>query len=131
MNAPILEHWVPKIDEGLLFERAQAGDLEACAALLDEVAPDVYGEVLLETRDVGTAEQITRTALVAVAAPLRRGEVASIRELRWRFSSLARREIAAMTERSQRLTGVRASIRHLFGVMSASGLAVYASVVMI
>ena len=131
MNAPILEHRVSNIDEGALFERARSGDLDACAALLDEVAPDVYGEVLLETRDAGTAERVTHAALVAVATPLQTGEIATVRELRWRFSSLARRELAAMTERRQRLTGVRASIRHLFGLVSVSGLAVYATVVAI
>ena len=131
MNAPILEHRVSNIDEGFLFERARSGDLDACAALLDEVAPDVYGEVLLETRDAGTAERITHTALVAVATPLSNGEIASVRELRWRFSSLARQELLAMTERRKGLTGVRAGIRHLFGLVSASGLAVYATAVAI
>ena len=131
MNAPLLEHRASNIDQGVLFEQARSGDLDASATLLDEVAPDVYGEVLLETRDAGNAERITHAALVAVATPLYRGEIASVRELRWRFSSLARRELTATTERRHRLTGVRASIRHLFGLVSASGLAVYATVVAI
>jgi hypothetical protein len=87
--------------------------------------------LLLETRDAGTAERVTYSALVAVVKPLRNGEIASTRELRWRFSSLARTELVAMTERRKGLTGVRASIRHLFGLMSASGLAVYATAVAI
>jgi hypothetical protein len=131
MNAPLLEYTGSNLDDGLLFQRACSGDIDACAALLDEVAPDIYGESLLETRDAGTAERVTHTALLAVATPLRNGEIASVRELRWRFSSLARRELVAMSERRRGLMGVRASIRHLFGLVSASGLAVYATVVAI
>jgi hypothetical protein len=131
MNAPLLRHRDSDIDEGFLFPRACSSDLDACAALLDEVAPDIYGELLLETRDAGTAERVTYSALLAVVKPLRNGEIASARELRWRFSSLARRELVAMTERRRGLTRVRASIRHLFGLVSASGLAVYATVVAI
>jgi hypothetical protein len=131
MNLPLLEHKGSNIDEGLLLQRACSGDLDACATLLDEVAPDIYGELLLETRDAGTAERVTYTALLAVAKPLRKGEIVSVRELRWRFSSLARQELLAMTERRKGLTGVRAGIRHLFGLVSASGLAVYATAVAI
>jgi hypothetical protein len=131
MNAPLIDAEGSNIDEGLLFQRASSGDLDACAALLDEVAPDIYGELLLETRDAGTAERLTYSALLAMAKPLRNGEIANARELRWRFSSLARTELVAMTERRKGLTGVRASIRHLFGLVSASGLAAYATVVAI
>lgn len=128
MNARILELTTPAIDEALLMERARSGDLDACAALLDEIAPDVYGEVLLEVRDAREAQRITNDALIAVTKPLRRGEIRSIRELRWRVASRARTEAAAVSGRREQLTDVRAGIRHLFGLLAASGLAVYATV---
>ncbi len=131
MNARTLELTTPAFEETSLMQRARGGDLEACAALLDEIAPDVYGEVLLEVRDTREAQRITDEALIAVTKPLRRGQIGSMRELRWRVASRARTGAAALSGRREQLTDVRASIRHLFGVLAASGLAVYATVLVI
>jgi hypothetical protein len=131
MNALTLELTTPAIDETSLFQRARGGDLDACAALLDEIAPDVYGEVLLEVRNAHEAQRVTDDALIAVMKPLHRGEISSVLELRWRVASRARIEAAALSGRREQLTGVRASIRHLFGALAASGLAIYATVLAI
>ena len=114
-----------------LLERARGGDTGAAAALLDDIAPDVYAEVLIEVRDTHMARLITDEALIAAARSLRRGEIGSSRELRWRVAARARTEAAALSERRQRLTSTRAGIRHLFGVLTASGLAAYATVLVV
>ena len=131
MNARTLEQTTPEAGEATLLQRARTGDIAASAALLDEIAPDIYGEVLLEVGDAREAHRIADEALIAAAKPLRRGEISSVRELRWRVASRARIEAAALSRRREQLTGVRAGIRHLFGVLAASGLAVYATVLAI
>ena len=82
-------------------------------------------------RDARVAQRITDEALIAATKRLRRGEIASVRELRWRVASRARSEAAEISVRREQLTDVRANIRHLFGVLAASGLAVYATVLAI
>ena len=65
MNARTLDLITQEVDEASLLERARSGDIGASAALLDEVAPDVYGEVLLEVGDAREAQRITDEALIA------------------------------------------------------------------
>jgi hypothetical protein len=128
MNARTLELTIQPTDEASLFEHARHGDLEACAALLDDIAPDVYGDVLLEVRDAREAQRITDGALIAVAKRLRRGEIANARELRWQLLARAREDGSASAHRQGQIAGVRSGIRHLFGLVAVSGLAVYATV---
>ena len=131
MNARTLDLITQEVDEASLLERARSGDIGASAALLDEVAPDVYGEVLLEVGDAREAQRITDQALIAAAQAMHRSEIGSVRELRWRVAARARGEAVALSARRQQLISVRAGIRHLFGVLAASGLAVYATILAI
>ena len=131
MNAFVLDANSPAVNAPSVFDRARRGDLDACASVLDEVATGLYGEAFLALGDSGTAERITHEAVVAVAKPLSRGEIGSLRELRWRMSARVRRDVSAISDRRERLSGVRAGIRHLFGLTAASGLAVYATVLAI
>ena len=131
MNVLTFDMGTPEADVASLLERARAGDAGSAAALLDDIAPDVYAEVLLEVRDPHTARVITDEALIATARSLRRGEIGSLRELRWRVAARARTQAAGVSERRERLTSMRAGIRHLFGVLAASGLAAYATVLVV
>ena len=97
----------------------------------DDIPPDVYTEVLLEVRDAHTARRITEEALIAAERSLRRGEIHTTRELRWRVAARARTEAVALADRRDGLTSARAGIRHLFGELAASGLAVYATILAI
>jgi hypothetical protein len=131
MNAHVIDLTTREADVAQLMQRARAGDTGAAAALLDDIAVDVYDQVLLTVADPRAAQRITDDALIAVTKPLRRGEIGSVRELRWRVASHARTEAAVVADRREQLTGVRTSIRHLFGLLSVSGLAVYATVLAI
>ena len=120
MNVLTFDMGTPEADVASLLERARAGDAGSAAALLDDIAPDVYAEVLLEVRDPHTARVITDEALIATARSLRR-----------RVAARARTQAAGVSERRERLTSMRAGIRHLFGVLAASGLAAYATVLVV
>jgi len=131
MNVRTLDMSTREADVASLLKRARDGDTDAAAALLDDIAPDVYGEVLVEVRDAGAAQRITDSALIAGARHLRRDKIGSFVELRWRVVAQARTEAVALSDRRAGLMSTRAGIRHLFGVLAASGLAAYATVLVI
>jgi hypothetical protein len=109
-----------------LLVRARRGDAEACAVLFDEIAPDIYRQVLLEVHEPALAGRITEQSLVSMVGPLTSGEVSSVTGLRWRVASQALHQASRQARREAQMSIVRTAVRHLVSVMAAGSIVVYA-----
>jgi DNA-directed RNA polymerase specialized sigma24 family protein len=109
-----------------LLARARRGDAEACVALFDEIAPDIYRQVILEVHEPALAERITEESLVAMVGPLTSGQVSSVTGLRWQVASRAMHQASRQSRRGEQMSIVRTAVRHLVSVMAAGSIVIYA-----